>query len=141
MTLEQRNKIGLDMQIIDILMIMSEGNPGAISVMTQMLQKMGTTNGLIGGILNLDDMNIRGSQIWVGYKDHCGQDLQLFIKLIKSRDQDMVNHINQASLKGWTGTQHKAIKGGGSYHNGRQPLTQKDDYLLEIKIPLPKKEE
>ena len=37
-------------------------------------------------ILSLDDMNMRGSQIWVAYKDHCGQDIEKFIACIKERE-------------------------------------------------------
>jgi len=122
------------MKVLDILMIMSEGNPGAISVMTQVLNEMEQMEGLLGCILNLDDMNIRGSQIWIAYKDHCEQNLKLFIKLVKKRDQDMIDHVNQGSLRGFTGTQHRAVVNGGSYFNGRHPLTEADEYLLEKKM-------
>jgi len=71
---------------------MSEGNPGAANVLGQMMQKDPDT-GLIK-ILHLDDMNIRGTQIWLGFKDHCGQDMERFMQAILDRDQQMVDEIN-----------------------------------------------
>ncbi len=69
---------------------MAEGNPGAISVIIGLMKK---ENGLIS-ILQLDEMDIRGSKIWYGFKDYCKQDLDKFISCILTRDQDMQKFIN-----------------------------------------------
>ena len=86
-----REKINLTGSVIDIVIRMAEGNPGAVSVLTQMTRGYDTALEILG----LDDMNVRGSQIWVGYKDHCGEDLAKFIECIHQRDQDMVDTINR----------------------------------------------
>jgi len=86
-----REEIKLEDSVMDVVIKMSEGNPGAVTVLSQMLK--GDDLLLL---LHLDDMNIRGSQIWVGYKDHCHQDIELFKACIKSRDVEMVNTINNS---------------------------------------------
>jgi len=75
------SKIKLKDSLEDIMFKMSEGNPGALKVLTKIL----VIDGLIS-ILVLDDMGIYGSKIWVGYKDHCGMDINKYIELIKKRE-------------------------------------------------------
>lgn len=89
--LRQRGKISGTMSVADIISEMSEGNPGAINVMCMLVKsdKLGVLH-----LLALDDMNIWGPQIWVGFKDHCNQDLDLFIKCLEDRDPAMVRTIN-----------------------------------------------
>ena len=84
-----REKILGSMSIIETLVLMSEGNPGAATVLGNLSQ----TDPLLA--LGLDDMNIRGQQVWVGYKDHCEEDMDKFIEAIKARDSEMVDTINK----------------------------------------------
>lgn len=75
-------KIKLGDSLLDVMMKMSEKNPGALRVLMEIIQsKYGLQR-----VLDLDDMGIYGSQIWVGYKDHCGSNLEKFLELIKNRD-------------------------------------------------------
>jgi hypothetical protein len=59
---------------------LSEGNPGAITVLTQ-LYKTGPIidpDAILGGLahlLSLDTLNIYGSRIWMLYKDVCKEDI------------------------------------------------------------------
>lgn len=133
----------------DAILTMTEGNPGAINVLESCLKKQGQMTFMMKTLLNLDDMNIRGSQIWTAFKDYCAhgsdritgtdENLDRFIEAVKQRDPNMVDMINQAGLKGWTGTQCKAITQGASYMSlqGRPMLSDEDKYLLEKEIPLP----
>ncbi|KKL93772.1 hypothetical protein LCGC14_1871420 [marine sediment metagenome] len=73
---------------------MSEGIIGVVVVLAALV-----TEGHPLLINTLDDMNIRGSQIWVGYKDHCGENIELFIRCIQARCPDMVNTINTECLE------------------------------------------
>jgi len=77
---------------LEMIVSMAEGNPGAATVMGQML-KLDRDN--ILHIISLDDMNIRGQQVWVGYKDHCEENMDKFIEAIKARDSEMVDTINK----------------------------------------------
>jgi hypothetical protein len=105
-----REAISMNMNILDTIMKMSEGNLGAVRVLTELAKS--PPNGFFM-ILNLDDMNIWGWQIWVGFNDYCKQNLQEFIKAIKNRDPAMVNMINKegAQMK----SPHVATTGGASF--------------------------
>lgn len=89
-----RKKIKEGGDIKDLIVQMAEGNPGGINVMMDLMKANGTVTGL-ALILKLSEMNIRGSQIWVGFKDHCDQDLELFTEAIIDGDQMMVDTINR----------------------------------------------
>lgn len=89
-----REKINLNDTMKDITIKMAEGNPGGLNFMMALVEHLGVEKGVLR-ILSLDDMNIRGSQIWVGYKDHCGSDIEVFAQAILDRDQDMVDTINR----------------------------------------------
>lgn len=87
--LKQRPKLKIDSDR-EIFLIMAEGNPGAISVLGQLAQD---PMGLLY-ILDLDDMGMRGSQIWVAWRDHCKCDLDAFKKALHDRDPAMVATVN-----------------------------------------------
>lgn len=89
-----RERINLGDTMEEVAWKMSEGNPGALSVIMRLLTK----NLIL--LLDLDDMNIRGSAIWVGYKDHCKEDLDRFIECVRTRDLGMVETINTAIERG-----------------------------------------
>ena len=86
-----RNKIKLYDTKPSILIKMAEGNPGGLNVLIDLSHTM---DDFFTYILSLDDMNIRGSQIWVGYKDYCNQNIDDFKNAIKARDPEMVRVIN-----------------------------------------------
>lgn len=88
-----RKKIELSDSLMDVVTKMAEGNPGAANVIGMILQN-DQTKGLFT-LLDLDDMNIRGPQIWVGFKDHCHQDLDKFVKAANDRDEAMIETINR----------------------------------------------
>lgn len=107
MTMQERKRLG-DGTIMEDLVAMSEGNPGAVSVLAAILKD--DDLGYIT-VLNLDDMNIRGAQIWIGFKDVCDGDLEKFVEKVKSRDEAMIAAINEhRGHSGW-----KAVTSGASY--------------------------
>lgn len=67
-------KITSDMSMMDMMMVMSEGNPGALTVLMQMMQDPRS----IMDILLLDSLDIRGSKIWMLYSDSCGKNVGKF---------------------------------------------------------------
>ena len=107
-----REKIGGSMNLVDMIAVMSEGNPGAISVLTQISKKDVATRGFVD-ILHLDDMNIRGSQIWVAYKDFAKEDIDVLIKALKDRDSKMVDVVNEEGRMG--NHDHLAVTSGASF--------------------------
>lgn len=105
-----REKINLnDSFYVGVVVKISEGNPGALSVITKMIN--GDPASMMN-ILSLDDMNLRGSQIWVAYKDYCGESIELFMDCVKSRDAQMIEAVNITSAK--YGTRDKAVRYGAS---------------------------
>ena len=106
----KREKIELTDTGMDLMVKMSEGNPGALSVLVKL---MATDDPLdIMLVLHLDDMNIRGAQIWIGYKDHCGEDIEKFKEAIRNRDLEMVNTINNS--RGLSPGTPRAVEHGAS---------------------------
>ena len=73
-------KIILENNVVDSIVKMSKGNPGGLTVLMKLLEK---PNGLIY-IRALDKAGIYGSNIWVEYKDNCGQDINKLIEKIKN---------------------------------------------------------
>ena len=77
--------------LIGVLVKIAEGNPGAIRVLIDMQKEKEFG---FEAALHLDDMNIKGWKIWVGFKDYCKQDLDKFYDLVMKRDKDMIKFIN-----------------------------------------------
>ena len=87
-----REKIGLGLSPHELIGKMSEGNPGAIATMTQLAD--------MKLVRALDDMNMRGCQIWAAYKDFAGQDIDKLKSAIKIRDPAMIKKVNQVCIYG-----------------------------------------
>jgi hypothetical protein len=95
-----------EFDIMDPIGCLSDGNIGALSLMTQLSQ----TPDFFMLCLTLDDMNMRGPQIWVAFDMHCGRDQAKFIAAVQARDPEMVKTVNLYIGRGG----HKAVTGGGS---------------------------
>ena len=104
-----REKISLNDSFYDLVIKISEGNPGAITVISQMINDNPAS---MMNVLSLDDMNMRGSQIWVAYKDYCGESIDLFMESVKKRDTQMVEAVNIVCAK--CGVNDKAVQYGAS---------------------------
>lgn len=105
----ERKEVTLNDKILDVLVMMAEGNVGACSVINAIMSNYITDGFVI--ILHLDDMNIRGEQIWIGYKYFCEQDLGKFVQCVFARDEGMVRKINEMSQCGWVAVHHGASSG------------------------------
>ena len=73
------------------LVRMAEGNPGGLTVMMDLITQYPFKGADI--IAQLDEMDIRGGMIWVGYKDHCKEDLPRFIKAVEDKNPEMLKVI------------------------------------------------
>lgn len=110
-----RPKVELEDTMFDGIYKISEGVPGAIVGLTQLMQADEAGFMLL---LGLDDMNIRGSQIWEAYKYLYNEDGKKFAEAVKNRDEKMVQFINEelASVGG-----EKAVTGGASFDRNKTP--------------------
>jgi hypothetical protein len=108
-----REEINIDGSVLDMLLLMSEGNPGAATVLSRIMNKCDA--GAMS-IFDLDDMNIRGSQIWVAFKYVCNEDLDMLCEKLKKRDPSMVEAINKEMSRiptyEWLAVQRGASKPG-----------------------------
>lgn len=76
-------------EITDLLTPISEGNPGALTVLLNITTSydIEETKKIISV---LQSANITGSLIWCLYKDVCHEDLEVTIKLIHAADQNIL---------------------------------------------------
>lgn len=71
-----------DMSVMDALVTMSKGNPGAATVLAELIKS--DEWGFID-VFHLDDAGLYGSNIWIAYKDICGQDIDRLRTAIRDR--------------------------------------------------------
>lgn len=97
---KERPEVNLKMTVPDLVAFLSEGNPGAINVMMMLVQS-GDFASIFTQLLHMDDMNIRGCQIWIGFKEHCKGDIFAFKTCLENRDPRMVKTINDMADKNY----------------------------------------
>lgn len=73
-----KTRIGMNDSMMDIIIKMAGGNPGAMNVCMRMMTEAEDIDpdavlGGTGAILMLDTFNIYESHIWILYNDICGQ--------------------------------------------------------------------
>lgn len=82
-------RIELSDNLMSIITKLSEGNPGAMTVCMELwdkekdIDKDSVIQGL-GSLLNLDTNEIYGADIWMLYKDVCGEDIEKTIAVLRS---------------------------------------------------------
>lgn len=74
------SRIKLTDTTTNVLINMSEGNPGALTAMMELIKDEGKTDpdsafGGFGAILSLDSFGIYGTDIYVLWSDICGRDI------------------------------------------------------------------
>ena len=90
-------RIKLNDNLIDVVMKMSDGNPGAINVLMQLMQPdiaiIDPENllGSMGVILMLDSIGIYGTDIYVLMNDICENNMVKFVTVIKSVQLGLLN--------------------------------------------------
>lgn len=83
------SKISFGDSFMDIIMKMSEGNPGAVTAIMDMIENgekidpQGAMGGL-GSVLLLDTFGIYGTDIYVLWSDICGQELNKTLGVIRA---------------------------------------------------------
>jgi hypothetical protein len=115
---ENRKEVQLNMSFMELVQLLAEGNPGAVTVMLELLSR--DKNFGFMTLLSLDDMNIRGTQIWIAFKDYCNQDYAKLENAIKTRDPLMIEKINAEGKLG--NHPHRAIHSGASQPGKRARL-------------------
>ena len=93
--------------MFDAIYKISEGVPGAMVGITKLMESDEAGFMLL---LGLDDMNIRGSQVWEAYKYLYNEDAKKFAETVKNRDKNMVDLIcREKCLLLWKSTEAVAV--------------------------------
>lgn len=85
----------LDMTAADCLVVLGEGNPGALTAMMEMFKHSPAIDpqALLGGmapIFSLDQYGIYGPRIWMLYKYVCGHDVGKTLALLRGVQLGMI---------------------------------------------------
>ena len=96
-------RLTLKMTMMDMLLAMGGGNPGAISVCIKLVQDGGKIDptdfmGGLGTILALDSLNIYDSRIWMLYKDVCGEHLGTMIAVLRAYQLGQLAGVTERTL-------------------------------------------
>jgi hypothetical protein len=76
------------------IVFLSEGNPGAATALGTLVTARDDAAQVIE---SMESMDIRGSRIWLGYKEYCEKDIDTFARCVLNRDAGMVDLINERS--------------------------------------------
>jgi hypothetical protein len=84
-----KNRIQLEDSFLDIITKLSEGNPGALTVLITTFKENPTIDPddafeNIGAILSFDSYGIYGSRIWMLFKDVCHQNIILMLACLRA---------------------------------------------------------
>lgn len=83
----QKERINLNDSVVDAAVELADGNPGAISVIMQLIADKNDPDGFAGGLgnlLSLDAHGIYGSNIWVLFKNVCGQSILNMVIVLRA---------------------------------------------------------
>jgi hypothetical protein len=86
--MNHNTKIELTDTLMDIMYKMSEGNPGAMTVLMRIMKESGEIDPQcadpIMHVLGLDSHGIYGPRIWMFYKDACKENLAFMLAVMRS---------------------------------------------------------
>lgn len=113
-------RLDLSDSMMDVFIKMCEGNPGAMSVLAQIMEhgeKIDPDNALggLGPILSLDTHEIHGSNIWILFKDVCGQNIVHMIAMLRGTQLGLIpygtmrDHIFATPYMGKPYTEFEAL--------------------------------
>lgn len=71
-------RIGLTDSVMNVVVKLAEGNPGAVTVLMRVLEKND-----IPAIIAMDGFGIYGSRIWMLYKDVCKENLESALAVLR----------------------------------------------------------
>lgn len=93
-------RLSLGMNVLDGLMTMAGGNPGAMRVLSELIFlgkeiDPDSAFGAFGTIMGLDTCEIYEERIWMLFKDVCGEDISQFVAVIRAWQ---LGHISREAL-------------------------------------------
>ena len=90
------SRIELTDTTMSIMMKMSDGNPGAVSVIMSILKEVKridpqSYDGAISTLMNLDSNEIYGSRVWMLYKDVCKENINRTIAMLRAVQMGIIS--------------------------------------------------
>jgi hypothetical protein len=87
--LPEKNRLSLADNPIQAITKMSEGSPGAVTVLVELMKSEPAIDpesdlGGIGSIMAMDDLGIYGSHIWILFKDVCKSNVGNVVTLFRA---------------------------------------------------------
>ena len=97
------NRIKFTDSTMDIVVKMSDGNPGAIQTMMELITEINKDVKNFGILLFIDgQLGLYGSQLYQLWNDCCGRDIQKVIKIVELcmsgeiSAMEILEHVNQS---------------------------------------------
>lgn len=126
------SRLRLEDDLLTMMTKMSEGNPGGLTVLMQLLKESPRIDpdaamGPFAHILDLDSYGIYGSHIWILFKDICGQDITNTITVLRSVQMGL---LSLSKVKG-------AIRNVEEHHFDNPIDFDIQELLVKLKEQLP----
>ena len=137
MGISTRPRIQLNDKISDVILKMSGGNPGAITVLIEIVKETPRIDPQqllsgIGMVLLLDTFGIYEDQIWMLYKDLCGHDL---VKTLACLRACQLGIITEQQLKDSIDSKGIIVDCDDVLNKVKEKLTEFDKATVEIAEP------
>lgn len=99
-----RKNIRYDMQVREVIDVLADGNIGAQNVLLGFLNRDVAGMAVAMPFFNIDDLNLRGDQIWEAFKFAIGDleddaALEAFAAALKKSDPAMIAHVNRVCIR------------------------------------------
>lgn len=128
-----KNKIKMDMSGVQCMTALSEGNIGAVNVLTRIARDAAKHDpqsafGALGVFMDLDELGLYGSLIWQLYKDVCGQNIGKMIAVLRAWQ---LGYLSETVLLDHVGNDERR---GKPFENFNAILTYVKNELPEFKF-------
>lgn len=80
---------------MDMIQTLADNNIGALTLLIRLASTNPDPLDNVLLFLNLDDLNMRGEQVWVAFKYACDEDDKRFIEVVHSKDEAMIAKVNE----------------------------------------------
>ena len=101
--MRNNERITMDMTMKDMIVAMSDGNPGAIAAMFDILDKAESVDpddifSPIGPILSLDSHRFYGSRLYMFWNDVCGRDATKMLAVLRADQLGQLAGCTEAAI-------------------------------------------
>jgi hypothetical protein len=88
-----RKSLTLESNLASMSSILADGNMAAFTLLLSMARDGDYMDTMLT-FLGIDDLNLRGEQVYVAFK-HCNSDIPTFVEAVGKRDQALIDAVNK----------------------------------------------